>query len=70
LSTAINSNETKTLFRVEPLNCTCCHLLSFGIYGDKREFHDRQSFRSTAIPIQAKAIKRVLISVGLGLSLP
>jgi hypothetical protein len=38
--------------------------------GDKREFHVRQSFRSTAIPIQAKAIKRVLISVGLGLSLP
>jgi hypothetical protein len=29
LSATINCNETETLFRVEPLNCTCCHLAFF-----------------------------------------
>ena len=25
----INCNETETLFRVEPLNCACCHVFTF-----------------------------------------
>jgi len=29
LSATINCNETETLFRVEPLNCACCHVLLF-----------------------------------------
>jgi hypothetical protein len=60
LSATINCNETETLFRVEPLNCACCHVFIFLRYVGVQEILKHGLPLAPAIPIMQN-MKRVLI---------